>query len=76
MVWHGRETDSRKDPAATEVLAAYEIAREARKSTVDCYRAGVAAWRRAHPEQTPVYAAQRAVSLILAVKASLRIPDE
>ena len=76
MVWHGRETDSRKDPAATEVLAAYEIAREARKSTVDCYRAGVAAWRRAHPEQTPVYAAQRAVSLIIAVKASLRIPDE
>jgi hypothetical protein len=76
MVWRGRETDSRKDPAAGEVLAAYEIAREAQKSTVDCYRAGVAAWRRVHPEQTPVYAAQRAVSLILAVTTSLRIPDE
>jgi hypothetical protein len=76
MVWHARETDSRKDPAAADVLAAYEIAREARKSTVDCYHAGVAAWRRVHPEQTPIYAAQRAVSLILAVKASLRIPDE
>jgi hypothetical protein len=76
MVWRGWETDSTKDPAATEVLAAYEIAREAQRSTVDCYRAGVEAWRRVHPEQTPVYAAQRAVSLILAVKASLRIPDE
>ena len=76
MVWRGRETDSTKDPAAAEVLAAYEIAREARKSSVECYRAGVEAWRRAHPEQTPVYAAQRAVSLILAVKARVRIPDE
>jgi hypothetical protein len=76
MVWRGRETDSTKDPAAAEVLAAYDVAREAQRSTVDCYRAGVEAWRRVHPEQTPIYAAQRAVSLILAVKTSLRIPDE
>jgi hypothetical protein len=76
MVWRGRETDSTKDPAAAEVLVAYEVAREAQRSTVDCYRAGVEAWRRVHPEQTPIYAAQRAVSLILAVKTSLRIPDE
>jgi hypothetical protein len=76
MVWHGWETDSTKDPAATEVLDAFEAAREAQRSTADCYRAGVEAWRRVHPEQTPVYSAQRAVSLILAVKATLHIPDE
>jgi hypothetical protein len=78
MVWHGWETDSMKDPAATAVLAAYEVAREARQSTADCYRAGVAAWRQVHPEQTRVYAAHRAVSVILAVtvNASLRILDE
>ena len=76
MVWHGWETDSTRDPAAVEVLDAFEAAQEAQKSTADCYRAGVAAWRRVHPEQTPVYSAQRAVSLILAVKATLHIPDE
>ena len=65
-----------KDPAAMAVLVAYEVAHEARKSTADCYRAGVEAWRRVHPEQTPVYSAQRAVSLILAAKAPLHIPHE
>jgi hypothetical protein len=29
---------------------------------------------RVHPEQTPVYSAQRAVAVILAAKVSLRIP--
>ena len=76
MVRHGWETDSTTDPAAVEVLEAFDAAREAQKSTADCYRAGVAAWRRVHPDQTPVYAAQRAVSVILAVTTSLRIPDE
>jgi hypothetical protein len=76
MVWRGWESDPTADPAAADVLAAYEDAWTARKSTADCYRAGVEAWRRVHPEQTPVYSAQRAVSVILAVKVSLRIPDE
>jgi hypothetical protein len=76
MVWHGWETDPTKDPAAADVLAAYEAAQDARKSTADCYRAGIEAWRQVHPEQTPVYSAQRAVSVILAVKATLHIPDE
>jgi hypothetical protein len=76
MVWHGWETDPTLDPAATDVLAAYETAWEARKSTAECYRAGVEAWRRVHPEQTPVYSAQRAVAVILAAKVRLRIPDE
>ena len=76
MVGHGGETDPTTDPAVADVLAAYEAAQKARKSTADCYRAGVAAWRRVHPDQTPVYTAQRAVTVILAVKVSLRIPDE
>ena len=76
MVWHGRESDPTTDPAAADVLAAYETAWEARKSTADCYSAGVDAWHRAHPDQTRVYSAQQAVSVILAAKVSLRIPDE
>jgi hypothetical protein len=75
MVWHGWETDPTIDPAATDVLAAYEAAFEAHKSTADCYRAGVMAWRQTHPDQMPAYAAQRAVAVILAAKVSLRIDD-
>jgi len=75
MVWHGWETDPRLDPAAADVLSAYEAAWEARKSTAECYRAGVGAWRRAHPDQKPVYAAQQAVAVLLAAKVSLRIDD-
>ena len=76
MAWRGLETDPTLDPAATDVLAAYEAAWKARKSTAECYRAGVWAWREAHPDQKPTYAAQRAVAVILAAKVSLRIPDE
>jgi hypothetical protein len=76
MVWHGWESDPTTDPAAADVLAAYDAAWEARKATADCYGAGVEAWRRLHPDQTLKYAAQRAVSVIFAAKVSLRIPDE
>jgi len=76
MVWRVWESDPAADPAAAEVLAAYEAAWKARRSTADCYRAGVEAWCRVHPDQTPVYAAQRAVAVILAAKVSLRVPDE
>ena len=75
MTWHGPATDPTTDPVAPGVLAAYEAAWAARKSTAECYRAGVSAWREAHPDQKPTYAAQRAVTVILAAKVSLRIPD-
>jgi hypothetical protein len=75
MTGQGWETDPTIDPAATDVLAAYEAAWAARKSTADCYRAGVSAWREVHPDQKPTYAARRAVAVILAAKVSLRIPD-
>jgi hypothetical protein len=65
-----------RDRAEEGVLAAFDAAKEAGLPTADCYRAGVAAWRRVHPEQPPVYSAQRAVAVILAARVSLGIPDE
>jgi hypothetical protein len=60
---------------ADAVLEAFEAARCAGRSPVECYRAGVAAWRRAHPDQSPEYAAKRAVGLILATHAKIRVED-
>jgi hypothetical protein len=53
------ETDS-------AVLNAFNGARRAGRPPVECYRAGVLAWRQRHPEQAPEYAAKQAVALILA----------
>jgi hypothetical protein len=75
MAWHGWERDPMTDQAAPSVLAAYDAAFEARWSTVQCYLAGVRAWRQMHPDQTPGYAAQRAVAVIIEAKISLRIAD-
>jgi hypothetical protein len=63
------------DAAALDVLEAFRAARAGGKSPVDCYRAGVAAWRRHHPDQAPEYAAKRAVALILAHHAELRVQE-
>jgi hypothetical protein len=68
MVWHGAEPDPTADPAATAVLAAYKAAVEARLDTPACYRAGVEAWRRAHPDHSAAYAGKQAVAVILTVK--------
>ena len=69
MVWRDRERDPTTDPTASNVLAAYRAARDAR-ATAECYRAVVEAWRRVHPDQKPAYAAKQAVAVILAAKAS------
>jgi hypothetical protein len=50
MVWHDRGPDPMTDPAASAVLAAFEAARRDDLPQVHCYRAGVLAWRRAHPD--------------------------
>jgi hypothetical protein len=76
MVWHGWEPDPITDPAASDVLAAYEAATEAHLPTVDCYLAGVEAWHRAHPDQSGPYARKQGVAVILGAKVSPRIPDE
>jgi hypothetical protein len=63
------------DIAATDVLAAFRAARDQGRSPVECYRAGVKAWRRHHPDQAPEYAAKRAVALILAHHVELRVHE-
>ena len=70
-----RATDPKKDHAATAVLTAYETAHDGGLPSVECYRAGVEAWRRAHPDHAAAYAAQQAVSIILEAKTSLRIEE-
>jgi hypothetical protein len=72
---YDRDRDPTKDPAASEVLAAFDAARDAGLPSVDCYRAGVDAWSRAHPNQTAKYAGQQAVAVILAAKVRLRVDD-
>src|SRR5215204_4357648 len=49
--------DPMMDGAAARVVAAFEAAQRARLAPVECYRAGVEAWRRAHPDQARTYAA-------------------
>jgi len=68
--------DPTTDGAAAVVLAAFEAAQRDDLPPVDCYLAGVAAWRRAHPDQRPDYAARQAVAVILAAKVNLRVDDE
>jgi len=63
------------DEAAAEVLAAFQAAREAGRPPVECYRAGVDAWRRHHPDQAPEYAAKRAVAVILAHNIELKVGE-
>jgi len=70
-----READPRNDHAAADVLAAYEAAEHEGLPTVDCYRAGVDAWHRIHPDQAATFAARQAVAVILDAKASLRIEE-
>jgi hypothetical protein len=68
-------TADEADEAAAEVLAAFRQARDAGRPAVECYRAGVAAWRRHHPDQAPEYAAKRAVALILAHNVELKVNE-
>ncbi len=63
------------DVAAADVLEAFRARRGAGRSTVECYRAAVEAWRRHHPEQAPEYSAKRAVALILAHHVELKVQE-
>ncbi len=75
MVWRGSTIDPTTDIAAHAVIEAFEEARSDGLPSVDCYRAGVDAWRRSHPDQSPEYAAKQAVAVILAAKVSLRVEE-
>jgi hypothetical protein len=65
--------ERRNREAGDAALKAFAAARAQGRSSVECYRAGVAAWRRVHPEQSADYAAKRAVSVILSAYTSLRL---
>ena len=55
--------------------AVLDAAQAAHLAPVFCYRAGIEAWRRVHPDQRPKYAAQEAVDVSLAAKVRLRVDD-
>jgi hypothetical protein len=65
--------DLANTPAGEAALKAFSAARAEGRPSVECYRAGVAAWRAVHPEQSAEYAAKRAVAVILAAFMSLRV---
>lgn len=75
MAWRGTTIDPMSNVAAEAVLEAFRSARNIGKPSVECYRAGVEAWRRAHPDQSPEYAAKQAVAVILATHAKLRVEE-
>jgi hypothetical protein len=75
MMWRGMAIDPTTNAAATAVLEAFRSARDIGRPSVECYRAGVAAWRRVHPDQSPEYAAKQAVAVILATHARLRVEE-
>jgi hypothetical protein len=75
MVWRGSILDPMADNAASAVLDAFDTARDAGLPSVDCYRAGVDAWRQLHPDQSAEYAAKQAVAVILTAKVSLRVEE-
>jgi hypothetical protein len=57
------------DPETEEaVLAAFTAARRSGLPPVECYRAGVEAWRARHPDQAADYAAKHAVAVVLAAE--------
>jgi hypothetical protein len=70
-----RSTTRLTNRAASGGLAAFDAAQDAGLSSVNCYRAGGEAWRRAHSDQRPEYAAKQAVAIILAAKVRLRVDD-
>jgi hypothetical protein len=75
MTWRGAVIDPTTNVAAEAVLEAFRCARDTGRPSVECYRAGVAAWRRAHPDQSPEYAAKQAVAVILATHAKLKVEE-
>ena len=75
MVWRSSTIDPTADVAAEAVIEAFEAAQREGQASVDCYRAGVDAWKRTHPDQSAEYAAKQAVAVILAAKVSLRVEE-
>jgi hypothetical protein len=75
MVWRVSKLDPTTNVAAAAVVKAFELARRSGRPSVDCYRAGVEAWRHQHPDQSAEYAAKQAVAVILATHVKIRIEE-
>jgi hypothetical protein len=69
-VW---KADPTIDSAARNVLAAYDAAVRRGESPVECYRAAVNAWVRAHPDQVRTYAARHALDVVLGARVQMRV---
>jgi hypothetical protein len=63
-----RKVDPMADSAALAVLAAYDAAVRKGRPSFECYRAGVEAWARAHPDQVRTYAARQALDVIFTAR--------
>jgi len=73
MPWTAWKADPTTDSAARDVLAAYDAAVRKDKSPVECYRAAVDAWVRAHPDQVRTYAARQALDVVLGARVHMRV---
>ena len=67
------KADPTTDNAARDVLTAYDVAVRRGKSPVECYRAAVDAWVRAHPDQVRTYAARQALEVVLGARVQMRV---
>ena len=72
MPWTAWKADPTADSAARDVLAAYDAALRRGKPSVECYRAAVEVWVRAHPDQVRTYAARQALDVVLAARVRMR----
>jgi hypothetical protein len=66
------KADPTTDSAAQDVLAAYDAAVRRDEPPVECYRAAVDAWVRAHPDQVRTYAARQALDVVLGARVQMR----
>jgi hypothetical protein len=73
MLESARRADPMTDSAAPNVLAAYDAAVRKGQPPVECYRAAVEVWVRAHPDQVRTYAARQALEVILTARVHMRV---
>ena len=67
------KVDPKADNAAPAVLAAYDAAVRKGRPPVECYRTGVDAWVRAHPDQVRTYAVRQALDVILTARVRVAL---
>jgi hypothetical protein len=70
---HGSGTAADK-AAEADVLAAFLMARNAGRPQVDCYLAGIAAWRRHYPDRQASYAGKLAAAETHLFQRVLNLP--